>query len=105
VLAKKNQDGVDCAQAPAEISSLKLFLSRLNELTGEALSPVVDGVQHKLLETSAETGFAATFVPESLSGPHMAKLGDDRYYKRSGASFYRMEHFDLEDMFGRRQKP
>jgi hypothetical protein len=35
----------------------------------------------------------------------MAKFGDDRYYKRSGDSFYRMEHFDLEDMFGRRQKP
>ena len=35
----------------------------------------------------------------------MAKLGEDRYYKRSGDSFYRMEHFDLEDMFGRRPKP
>ena len=35
----------------------------------------------------------------------MAKAGEDRYYKRSGASFYRMEHFDLEDMFGRRLKP
>ncbi len=35
----------------------------------------------------------------------MAKLGEDRYYKRSGDSFYRMEHFDLEDMFGRRKKP
>lgn len=29
----------------------------------------------------------------------MAKLEEDRYYKRSGDSFYRMEHFDLEDMF------
>jgi hypothetical protein len=35
----------------------------------------------------------------------MAKLGEHRYFKRSGDSFYRMEHFDLEDMFGRRQKP
>ena len=34
----------------------------------------------------------------------MAKLGEQRYYKRSGDSFYQMEHFDLEDMFGRRQK-
>jgi hypothetical protein len=34
----------------------------------------------------------------------MAKLGEHRYYKRSGDSFYKMEHFDLEDMFGRRQK-
>ena len=35
----------------------------------------------------------------------MAKLGEDRYYKRSGDSFYRMEHFDIADMFGRRRRP
>ncbi len=35
----------------------------------------------------------------------MAKLGEDRYYKRNGQQFLKMEHFDLEDMFGRRQKP
>ena len=35
----------------------------------------------------------------------MAKCREDRYYKRSGDSFYRMEHYDVEDMFGRRRKP
>jgi hypothetical protein len=35
----------------------------------------------------------------------MAKMSEDRYFKRSGDRLYRMEHFDLEDMFGRRQKP
>jgi hypothetical protein len=35
----------------------------------------------------------------------MAKFGQDRYYKRSGDTFRRMEHFDLEDMFGRRPRP
>jgi hypothetical protein len=103
--ARKNAQGIDCAQAPAEISSLKLLGARLNEFTGQATSPIVDGVRHKTIETSSDVGFAATLVPESISGPHMAKLGEDRYYKRSGDSFYRMEHFDLEDMFGRRQKP
>jgi hypothetical protein len=34
----------------------------------------------------------------------MAKLGEHRYYKRSGDSFYRMEHFDIQDMFGRRKR-
>jgi hypothetical protein len=47
----------------------------------------------------------ATFVPETDGGPFMALFGEQRYYKRSGDSFYQMEHFDLEDMFGRRQKP
>src|SRR5690606_23141057 len=30
---------------------------------------------------------------------------DKRYYKRSGDSFYVLEHFDVADMFGRRQRP
>ena len=103
--ARKNDQGVDCAGATSEIKLLKMLLSRLNEFTGQAVSPIVDGVRHKLIERTADTGFAATLVPESQSAPHMAKLGEDRYYKRAGASFYKMEHFDLEDMFGRRQKP
>ena len=35
----------------------------------------------------------------------MAKVKEYRYFKRSGDSFYKMEHFDIEDMFGRRKKP
>lgn len=62
-------------------------------------------MQHKIIPVTNDRGYAVTLVPESDSGPHMAKLGEDRYYKRSGASFYVMEHFDLEDMFGRRKKP
>lgn len=32
-------------------------------------------------------------------------LAKREYFKRSVEGFYRLEHFDLEDMFGRRQKP
>jgi hypothetical protein len=102
--ARKNQDNIDCASSVKEIENLPLFISRLNELSGNAVSPIVDGIVHKPLFTSSNKGFAVTLIPESDSGPHMAKLGEDRYYKRSGDSFYRMEHFDLEDMFGRRRK-
>jgi hypothetical protein len=77
----------------------------LNALTGEAVTPRVDKVIHKALPTGEDRGFAATLIPVSESGPHMAKLGEDRYFKRSGSSIYRMEHFDLEDMFGRRRRP
>jgi predicted HTH transcriptional regulator len=103
--ARKNAQDVDCAVGRKEIEPIKLFLSRLNALTGQAVSPIVDGIQHRAIETTGNSGFAITLVPETESGPHMAKLGEDRYYKRSGDSFYKMEHFDLEDMFGRRQKP
>ncbi len=103
--ARENAQGIDCAVATAEINQLRLFIARLNEFSGQSASPVVDGIRHKAIETAGDRGYAVTLVPESGSGPHMAKLGEDRYYKRPGHQFYRMEHFDLEDMFGRRQRP
>jgi len=66
---------------------------------------VVDRILHKKIEIGKDKGFAATLIPESDSGPHMAKAGEDRYFKRSGGSFYQMVHYDIEDMFGRRKKP
>jgi hypothetical protein len=105
VKAANNSEGIDCACGSSEIKPISLFLSKLNEFTGSFISPIVEGVQHKKIETIQDSGFAITLVPESISGPHMAKGGLDRYYKRSGSSFRKMEHFDLEDMFGRRKKP
>lgn len=103
--ARKNSQGIDCATEIREIVPVQLFLTRLNEFTGMSVSPIVEGVRHKMIPTSREGGVVVTFIPESDTGPHMANLGEDRYYKRSGDSFYRMEHFDLEDMFGRRKRP
>lgn len=103
--ARKNDQNIDCAIGKRPIKELPLFLSKLNEFTGQFVNPKVNGVQHKTIPISEDSGYAVTVVPKSDSGPHMAKAGEDRYYKRSGSSFYRMEHFDLEDMFGRRKKP
>lgn len=106
VEARPNAEGVDCATALREIPQVQLCLGRLNALTGQVVSPAVDGVEHRALVRGGGTsGFCVTLVPPSSSGPHMAKAGEDRYFKRSGSSFYRMEHFDLEDVFGRRPKP
>jgi hypothetical protein len=104
-ITTQKTNGVDCAAAKSEIGPLSRFMGRLNQLTPEAASPAIDGVRHKGISSAADQGFAVTLVPRSDSGPHMAKLGEDRYYKRSGDSFRRLEHFDLEDMFGRRPKP
>lgn len=105
VIAKKNAEGIDCAVDRLEIAPLPQFMSQLTRFAGDALSPRAEGVKHRAIFVNADAGFALTLVPESASGPHMAKLGEDRYYKRSGDSNYKMEHYDLEDMFGRRQKP
>lgn len=103
--ARRNGDGIDCASALKEIDRIAVFLTRLNQLTGDSVDPTVHGVRHRILETGNGKGFAVSMIPESEIGPHMAKLGEDRYYKRSGGSFYKMEHYDIADMFSRRRKP
>src|SRR4051812_30057997 len=45
--ARKNDDGVDCAGDRKEIPSIDLFVSKLNEYTGQAVLPLVDGIRHK----------------------------------------------------------
>lgn len=103
--ARKNADGVDCAVALKPIDQVALLLGRLNSLTGEAVDPSVAGIRHRVIEMAEGRGLVITLVPESETGPHMAKLGENRYYKRSGDSFYKMEHYDIADMFGKRRKP
>jgi hypothetical protein len=105
IVAKKDIEGRDVAQSKQPIKDLSKFIANLNRLTGELVDPIVEDVEHKKIEIMKEEGFVISKIPESLSGPHMAKVGEDRYYKRSGDSFYKMEHFDIEDMFGRRRKP
>ena len=102
---RKDDDGVDCAGGPAEISPLAKFMTRLEELSPTGASPPVDGIRHKKIESAKDSGFAITYVPESAVGPHMAKLGENRFYKRSGSTFRQMEQFDIADMFGRRMRP
>ncbi len=103
--ARKNPDGVDCAIAFKPIPNAALFVSRLNELTASSTSPVVEGVEHRAINIDGAAGCVASLIPTSDSGPHMAKAAEDRYYKRSGSNFIRMEHFDVADMFGRRRRP
>ena len=103
--ARKNERKVDCAVEVKPIEDISLFYAKLNEFTGQFVLPIVDGVRHRKIKAAGTGGYAVTLIPESYASPHMAKGGEDRYYKRSGDSFYRMEHYDIEDMFGRRKKP
>ena len=77
VETNKNENSIDCASGFKEIAPLSLFVSRLNELTGESISPISDGIIHKMISLENDSGFAISYVPESEVGPHMAKLGVD----------------------------
>jgi schlafen family protein len=103
VTAKKNEQQIDCITDFPGVSEPDVFTSRLNELTPEALSPGVSGIDHRMVRDDPSTPpFVVTAVPASDAGPHMALLGEHRYYQRIGQATLPMEHFQLADMFGRR---
>lgn len=86
------------------ISDVNAFMDECESVLPEVVVPRVDGVRMKAIKSVKKTGVVKMYVPQSDITPHRAqKLG--KYFKRYGGSFHPLEHFDLEDMFGRRQKP
>lgn len=84
-----------------------VFADRLGSLVLDSTAPVVGGVEIVPIVGAGgdKIGYVKCFIPASDSGPHRAELGDKQYFKRSATNFYPLEHFDIEDMFGRRLKP
>lgn len=96
------KDEPDTAKALKPISELKKFINLLNRLEGQAVTPTPKGVRHEAIESKKDEGFVKTFVPSSDNAPHMAMFANKHYHKRSGDSFYQAEHYDIRDMFNRR---
>ena len=104
----KQKNGVDYASKLVPIQELKRFINRLNSLEGQAVSPVVEGIRHRIITHGGleeDTGYVKTYIPKSIIAPHMANYANKHYYKRSGDSFYIAEHYDIADMFARNTKP
>ena len=89
------------------ISSVSDFESRLKKSLINSVQPFVDGVRIEIVleEDGTGAGYVKILIPRSEKSPHRALRADREYYKRSTEGFYRMEHFDLEDAFGRRPHP
>ena len=102
--ARKGDDDIDRLQSIPGVADPAYAITRLNSLTGEAVRPIVDGVRHRCIEVK-DVSVIATLVPRSEVAPHMAKCGENQYFKRAGDAFYALEHFDIADMFGRRPQP
>jgi hypothetical protein len=105
IRTEKAKSGQDVAANLAPIANIRKFVARLQEATPFVVTPAIEGVVHRAFELADGSGYAATLVPESDVGPHMALLGHDRYFKRANDRFYQMAHFDVADLFGRRQRP
>jgi len=106
-VGEKRIDDSTVAYQKMPISNLSMFIKNLESLLPEAVVPDVDGVRNEAIkiEDDQDNGYVVTLVPESARPPHRAEFKLHQYYKRSGDSFRTMEHFDIEDMFGRRACP
>lgn len=58
--ARKGEDAIDCAQTLVPIDPVAELVSRLNELTGQCVNPVVEGVQHRAV-TGVRYGWVRSY--------------------------------------------
>lgn len=100
-------DKYDRAKALKAISEVQAFNAVLKKSLLNSTQPIVDRVQLAVIESTKKdgSGFVKCLIPSSEKAPHRAMLANREYFKRSTEGFYRLEHFDLEDMFGRRPHP
>jgi hypothetical protein len=89
------------------IAAVQDFHAALKKSLINCTQPVVDGVElEEILKTGSLTeGYVKCLIPGSDKTPHRAMIANREYYKRTTEGFYKLEHFDLEDMFGRRPRP
>ena len=103
----ETDDADESAKSLKPISDIDGFIKSLKSSLFNSVQPFVDDVLIEKIPTDAseEIGYVKCLIPQSEKTPHRAMLADREYYKRSTEGFYALEHFDLEDMFGRRQRP
>lgn len=95
----------DIAVKSKPINRVKIFVNNLREYLKDAVVPSVDGVIIEEIIENQETksGFVKILIPQSDKTPHRSQFSRE-YLKRSQTGKVKLEHFDLEDMFGRRQR-
>jgi hypothetical protein len=102
--ARPGEEGIDCAQDVAPISSIKKFASEVSGLLTDYLMPPNEAI--KLQDIPSDRleggGYLIVLVEPSELRPHMSMAPDHhRYYRRSGGRFVAMEHYEIQDMFNR----
>jgi hypothetical protein len=103
----KKVQGADRAAKLEPITDHHRLRSKFIDSILTATQPVVDGVRIECIdpEKEAGAGYVKCFIPQSLKPPHRAMAADQHYFRRGSSSTLRMEHYELEDVFGRRLRP
>lgn len=99
-------EGRDIASELQPLANPAEFAARLIKLVPNATQPVIDGVQIEVIPSGeVGSGYVKCLVPSSERAPHRAMQAEREYYGRTTDQTYRLEHYQLEDMFGRRLRP
>jgi hypothetical protein len=101
-----DRDKPDVVTSVDPLQKLSHAHSEVLALVGQLVQPPVEGVQVLQREFSKQpgSGFLLVYIPASDQAPHRA-VRDREYYRRHGSGFFRMEHYEVAEMFGRRKKP
>lgn len=97
----------EAAKKLKPINQVDDFIRSLKSSLLTTVQPFVDNILIERIDKngSPSKGYVKCHIPQSDKTPHRAIQAGREYFKRSVEGFYKLEHFDLEDMFGRRQKP
>ncbi|MFL6387284.1 MAG: helix-turn-helix domain-containing protein [Terriglobales bacterium] len=102
--AKRDAQGRDIVQTVKPLIDPALVQSKVLGLVGQLLQPPVEGILVEIRKKRSKQGYVVVLIPPSDSGPHRAKPQHE-YYRRHGSASLPMEHYELEEMFGRRRRP
>lgn len=108
-IKSKTVDGVDTPDRLLPILNAGDFCARLRSSIIETTQPIVDGILMEVINSSdgsadSPSGFIKCLIPASDRPPHRA-MNHGLYWRRTTHGQRQMEHYELEDMFGRRMRP
>jgi hypothetical protein len=88
------------------LSDLAKAHSQVLSLIGQIVGPPVEGVQvaPRPLTRDPNRGLLLVYIPRCDAFLHRS-LVDREYYRRHGHGFFRMEHFEIAEFYGRRKNP
>ncbi len=105
VATTRSSDGLDVATSLVPIVNADTFRSRLQDSLFTSTQPVVDGVRLEVIPSGHGGGYLKCYVPSSDKTPHRAMACAREYWRRTSSGSRKMEHYELEDAFGRRLRP
>jgi predicted HTH transcriptional regulator len=102
IVARKDDDGVDCATDRQPIANIERFKADVTRLISQAVMPRHEGILVEAIPVLEPlgAGYLAIYVERSERRPHRCEF-TKQYWKRSGDSSIMMEHYDIEDSFKR----